>query len=102
MKQLSVRLHAELDDQKNTLKNLKIKEPSDLVLDFINLSINESEYEGESARELPYDNTDTLCNLFDELKRSKKSMPDANTFADQPRLMNGLLTSDLQCIQICN
>lgn len=92
LKQLVAKLKSDLSDQKNTLQNLSIKEP-DLALDFQNLSINESDKEKELERtgELSYDDCDSLKSLFDEMKRSEKSMPNKEDLADQPRLINGNL-----------
>lgn len=93
LKQLVVKLKSDLADQKNTLQNLTIKEPSELVLDFQNLSINESEKEKEPERagELSYEDCDSVKTLFDEIKRSEKSMPNKMDLADQPRLIKGNL-----------
>lgn len=95
LKQLVVKLKSDLADQKNILQNLTIKEPSELVLDFQNLSINESEKEKEKeperAGELSYGDCDSVKSLFDEIKRSEKSMPNKMDLADQPRLIKGNL-----------
>lgn len=91
LKQLVAKLNSDLEDKRNILKSFKIKEPSELELDFQNLSINENESKEVEPNELSCDDTVSVSKLFGEIKRSEKSMPNENDLADQPQLINGNL-----------
>lgn len=91
LKQFVVNLSAEFGEMQTTLKILRVKEPSQLALDFQNLSINESHDTSQTPAELSYGDNDAIGNLFQEIKNSEKTMPSVKDFADQPRLIKGQL-----------
>lgn len=91
LKHLLVNLRSELADMQNSLQYLSIKEPSELVLDFENMSLNESSIAESSLDSMDESIVETYRGLIEKLKKSEREMPTKNDLADQPRLINGNL-----------
>lgn len=91
LRQSLTNLRIELAEEQTILKNLRVEEPSELALDFQNLSINESRNSTDTVAELSYEDDDTIASLFQEIKRSEKTMPSSKDLAEQPKLIKGQL-----------